>query len=74
MDRDGLWRLLVVLTARKAAHQRRDQGRLKRGGGVRTHGQAAAESEEESPKELAHIVEEYHCWLVISAGKGFSRR
>src|SRR5215203_4060120 len=24
-DRDGLWRLLVVLTARKAGHLRRDQ-------------------------------------------------
>src|SRR5690349_15507876 len=24
LDRDGLWRLLVVLTARKAAHLRRD--------------------------------------------------
>jgi DNA-directed RNA polymerase specialized sigma24 family protein len=32
-DRDGLWRLLVVITARKAGHQRRDQGREKRGGG-----------------------------------------
>jgi DNA-directed RNA polymerase specialized sigma24 family protein len=31
-DRDGLWRLLVVLTARKAGHLRRDQARLKRGG------------------------------------------
>src|SRR6516162_2355820 len=48
MDRDGLWRLLVVLTARKAAHQRRDQGRLKRGGGLLTHGQTPAESGEES--------------------------
>jgi DNA-directed RNA polymerase specialized sigma24 family protein len=33
-DRDGLWRLLVVLTARKAGHLRRDQARLKRGGGA----------------------------------------
>jgi len=33
LDRDGLWRLLVVITARKAAHLLRDQGRLKRGGG-----------------------------------------
>ncbi len=33
-DRDGLWRLLVVLTARKASHVVRDQGRLKRGGGT----------------------------------------
>jgi DNA-directed RNA polymerase specialized sigma24 family protein len=31
-DRDGLWRLLVVLTARKAAHLVRDEGRHKRGG------------------------------------------
>src|SRR5262249_25061923 len=31
-DRDGRWRLLVVLTARKAGHLRRDQARLKRGG------------------------------------------
>jgi DNA-directed RNA polymerase specialized sigma24 family protein len=33
-DRDGLWRLLVVTTARKAAHLVRDQNRQKRGGGV----------------------------------------
>jgi DNA-directed RNA polymerase specialized sigma24 family protein len=33
-DRDGLWRLLVVLTARKAGHLRRDQARHKRGGGL----------------------------------------
>src|SRR5260370_40284598 len=32
-DREGLWRLLVVITARKAAHLLRDEGRLKRGGG-----------------------------------------
>src|SRR5829696_1409471 len=33
LDRDGLWRLLVVLTTRKAAHLVRDEGRRKRGGG-----------------------------------------
>jgi RNA polymerase sigma factor (sigma-70 family) len=32
-DRDDLWRLLVVITARKAAHHSRDARRLKRGGG-----------------------------------------
>ena len=32
LDRDGLWRLLVVLTNRKAAHLVRDEGRQKRGG------------------------------------------
>ncbi len=31
-DRDGLWRLLVVITARKAAHHSRDARRQKRGG------------------------------------------
>ena len=33
-DRDDLWRLLVVLTARKAAHFVRDERRQKRGGGT----------------------------------------
>jgi DNA-directed RNA polymerase specialized sigma24 family protein len=32
-DRDSLWRLLVVITARKAAHLVRDETRAKRGGG-----------------------------------------
>jgi DNA-directed RNA polymerase specialized sigma24 family protein len=32
-DRDNLWRLLVVITARKAANYIRDQQRQKRGGG-----------------------------------------
>jgi hypothetical protein len=38
-DRDGLWRLLVVITARKAGHLRRDQACLKRGGGLDEAGQ-----------------------------------
>ena len=33
-DRDCLWRLLVTLTSRKAMNVRRDQLRLKRGGGA----------------------------------------
>jgi DNA-directed RNA polymerase specialized sigma24 family protein len=33
LDRENLWRLLVVITARKAAHLMRDAGRQKRGGG-----------------------------------------
>src|SRR5262249_18136719 len=32
-DRDSLWRLLVVLTARKVCHAIRDERRKKRGGG-----------------------------------------
>jgi RNA polymerase sigma factor (sigma-70 family) len=47
-DRDSLWRLLVVLTARKAAHQIRDERRLKRGGDTAIHGQTSEESEESS--------------------------
>jgi RNA polymerase sigma factor (sigma-70 family) len=31
-DRESLWRLLVVITARKAAHHKRDAQRQKRGG------------------------------------------
>jgi DNA-directed RNA polymerase specialized sigma24 family protein len=31
-DRDNLWKLLVVMTARKASHLVRDEHRLKRGG------------------------------------------
>jgi RNA polymerase sigma factor (sigma-70 family) len=34
-DRDNLWNLLVVLTARKASHLIRDESRLKRGCGRR---------------------------------------
>jgi DNA-directed RNA polymerase specialized sigma24 family protein len=33
-DRDELWRLLVVITARKAGHLVRREGRLRRGGGA----------------------------------------
>src|SRR5262245_1702448 len=33
-DRNELWRLLVVMTARKAAHALRDEMRDKRGGGL----------------------------------------
>ena len=35
LDRDDLWRLLVVVTARKASHLLRDEHRQKRGGGLR---------------------------------------
>ncbi len=34
LDRDSLWRLLVVITLRKTAHLLRDQARQKRGGGL----------------------------------------
>src|SRR5262249_15267693 len=51
-DRDSLWRLLVVITARKATHLCRDESRQKRGGGV-VHVSAPASDEEEQ-----HVLEQ----------------
>jgi DNA-directed RNA polymerase specialized sigma24 family protein len=45
-DREDLWRLLMTLTARKAARLRRDEGRLKRGGGKQPADRAEASLEE----------------------------
>ena len=65
LDRDGLWRLLVVITARKAAHHNRDAGRQKRGG--ENAGPAGGDvepsleqliSREPSPEFAAQAVEE----------------
>ena len=59
-DRDNLWKLLVVLTARKASHLMRDGQRLKRGGGRMA---ATAEelerlpSPEPSPEFAAELAE-----------------
>src|SRR5207302_1225832 len=60
-DRDGLWRLLVALTARKATHLARDEARQKRGGG-----RAPAEAElleealsrDPTPAFAAEVAEE----------------
>ena len=61
-DRDGLWRLLVVLTARKAAHLRRDQTRQKRGGPAgEDPGEGDLEqalSREPDPEFAAQVAEE----------------
>ena len=76
-DRDDLWRLLVVLTARKAADQLRRRGRLKRGGGA-----VAGESDlpggddgpggldrqvgpEPTPEFAAMVVEQYRRLLEV---------
>ena len=48
LDRDSLWRLLVVLTARKAAHQRRDEQRQKRGGAATVQTETSATDDEGS--------------------------
>jgi DNA-directed RNA polymerase specialized sigma24 family protein len=68
-DRDSLWRLLAVITARKALHLLRDEGRQKRGGGavVRAEGDEPADapplleqilSREPSPDLAAEVAEE----------------
>jgi hypothetical protein len=44
-DRDSLWRLLVVMTARKTNQLRRDEGRHKRGGALQPVAEMAGEEE-----------------------------
>src|SRR5258708_39726189 len=51
LDRDGLWRLLMVMTARKAAHLKRDASRQKRGGGVAPVAPANRDGEDDSSLE-----------------------
>src|SRR5206468_9162309 len=46
LDRDSLWRLLVVMTARKTVHLIRDETRQKRGGGAAA---AAPNEDDELP-------------------------
>jgi len=69
-DRVNLWRLLVVITARKASHLLRDEGRQKRGGkGLPQPGptgfmdaDACLEqlmSREPAPELAAQVAEEY---------------
>jgi DNA-directed RNA polymerase specialized sigma24 family protein len=68
-DRDGLWGLLATLTARKAAHQLRDEQRLKRGGAAVVRASSADGddeallgqllSREPSPQFAAEVAEEY---------------
>ena len=78
-DRDDLWQLLVVITARKAADQIEREGRLKRGGGkVRgdsaVQGPAGAEAgdgwerfvgTEPTPEFAAQAVEQYQRLLGL---------
>jgi DNA-directed RNA polymerase specialized sigma24 family protein len=69
-DRDSLWRLLVVLTVRKAQHLVRDETRQKRGGGDRPVSDCSGGPDEESvleqvlsreptPDMAAQLAEEY---------------
>jgi DNA-directed RNA polymerase specialized sigma24 family protein len=72
LDRDSLWRLLVVITVRKAAHLRRHHGRQKRGGAAVAGPPPGAEAclasvlgREPDPAFAAQLAEEYqrllHC-------------
>jgi DNA-directed RNA polymerase specialized sigma24 family protein len=59
-DRDNLWKLLVVLTARKACHVMRDEMRQKRGGGQRVSAADDLEqvvAQEPSPGFAAEVAE-----------------
>ncbi len=76
--RDGLWNLLVVLTARKAGHLKRDETRLKRGGGkVADAGwdEALREALSHEPgPETAAIAADEHRRLMEALGDDSLRR
>jgi DNA-directed RNA polymerase specialized sigma24 family protein len=55
-DRDGLWRLLVVLTARKAAHLRRNEGRRRETDDAAVLAEEC--SREPTPERAAQAAEE----------------
>jgi RNA polymerase sigma factor (sigma-70 family) len=73
-NRENLWRLLVVVTERKASHLLRDEGRQKRGGkalprpepGLGTNGEGVEQilSREPAPEFAAQLVEEYERLLT----------
>ncbi len=62
-DRDDLWRILVTITARKALHMLRDEGRLKRGGGAGVIEDEEALEQvigaEPTPEFAAQVAEEH---------------
>lgn len=77
-DRDSLWRILVVITARKAAHLLRDEARQKRGGAAVVCSAADAESDElpvleqmlsrePTPELAACMAEQYQRLLDVLA-------
>jgi DNA-directed RNA polymerase specialized sigma24 family protein len=65
LDRDDLWQVLVMITARKSYRLLRDQGRQKRGGGAVQHVSALEEDlaaiigTEPTPDFAAQVAEEY---------------
>jgi hypothetical protein len=62
-DRDNLWRVLVLLTARKAWRLRRSEGQQKRGGGLAANGVGELDLDaligpEPTPEFAAQVAEE----------------
>jgi DNA-directed RNA polymerase specialized sigma24 family protein len=71
-DRDGLWRLLMAITTRKAAHLLRDQRRLKRGGPAAAPDEADLEqvlSREPAPEFASQVAEECQRLLRLLGDK-----
>jgi len=68
-DRDSLWRLLVAVTANKAANLLRDEGRQKRGGGatVAADGPTLEQflGREPTPEFAAQVAEECRRLLAL---------
>jgi RNA polymerase sigma factor (sigma-70 family) len=66
-SRDDLWQILIMLTARKASHQRRRQQAQKRGGAMDTSGSVEELDEiigsEPTPQFAAMIAEEFQTLL-----------
>jgi DNA-directed RNA polymerase specialized sigma24 family protein len=56
-DRDDLWQLLVLLTARKASNLRRFETRQKRGGGRVQHGSALPDGDTVDDNVFAQLVD-----------------
>jgi DNA-directed RNA polymerase specialized sigma24 family protein len=74
-DRDGLWRLLMTITARKALRLLRHEGQQKRGGGRPAGGAGdvagflgEALSREPTPEMAAQVADE--CRRLLDALKG----
>jgi DNA-directed RNA polymerase specialized sigma24 family protein len=71
-DRDNLWKVLVVITARKVSHLRRDQHCQKRGGGPAAVGRVTVDpveleqvmGEEPTPEFAVQAAEQYHRLLA----------
>jgi DNA-directed RNA polymerase specialized sigma24 family protein len=85
-DRDDLWRMLVVITARKVRDQLRRQGRKKRGGGL-VLGEAALPGDgsdgaggldrivgdDPTPEFAAMVAEEFQNLLGLLDGDAFRK-